>query len=211
MKFDVNKLKDLNELDFEQISIWPFEVKFVVALFVAIAIGGLSYYMIIMPKLPVLDSAELKEVELKQQYEAKYRLAANLEGYQEQLERIKDDFSSMLKSLPTSNETPGLLDDITYAGTSSGLTFKLLNWQQEIPKEFYSELPIQIEVSGSYHEFGEFVSKMADLPRIVTVHDFTVGREGSDLSLQMQAKTYRTAASDTDILAEAASSQGGQQ
>jgi len=211
MKFDVNKLKDLNDLDFEQVAIWPFEVRFVVALFVAIALSGLSYYMIVKPKLPMLDSAELKEVELKQQYEAKYRLAANLEGYQEQLERIKDDFSSMLKSLPTSNETPGLLDDITYAGTSSGLTFRLLNWQQEIPKEFYSELPIQIEVSGSYHEFGEFVSKMADLPRIVTVHDFTVGRDGSQLSLQMQAKTYRTAASDNDLLIEAASSQGGQQ
>ena len=80
----------------------------------------------------------------------------------------------MLKSLPTSNETPGLLDDITYVGTSAGLTFKLLNWQPEIPKEFYTELPIQIEVTGSYHEFGDFVSNIANLPRIVTLHDFEV-------------------------------------
>ena len=113
----------------------------------------------------------------------------------------------MLKSLPTSNETPGLLDDITYAGTSSGLTFKLLNWQKEVPKEFYTELPIRIEVAGTYHEFGEFVSKMADLPRIVTVHNFSVEKVGPELSLQMQAKTYRTASRDSDLLT---TSKGGQ-
>lgn len=193
MKFDFAKLKELNELDFEQVAIWPFEVKSVVALFVAIVIGALSYYTIVSPKLPILDSAELKEQELKLQFEAKYRIAVNLTAYQQQLARIEDDFSSMLKSLPTSNETPGLLDDITYVGTTSGLTFRLLNWQQEIPKEFYTELPIELEVSGGYHNFGEFVSKVADLPRIVTLHDFTIESEKEGLRLQMQAKTYRTA------------------
>ena len=142
MKFDVEKLKELNELDFEQIAIWPNEVRIVVAAFVAILIGALSYYLLISPKLPILEAAELKEQELKLQYEAKYRIAVNKEAYREQLAQLEDDFSSMLKSLPTSNETPGLLDDITYVGTSSGLTFKLLNWQQEVPKEFYTELPI---------------------------------------------------------------------
>lgn len=200
MKFDFEKLKELNELDFEQVAIWPFEVKTVVALFLAVVVSGLSYYLIVMPKLPVLENAELQEQELKLKFEAKSRIASNLKGYQEQLARIENDFSSMLKSLPTSNETPGLLDDITYAGTSSGLTFKLLNWQAEIPKEFYTELPIRIEVSGSYHEFGEFVSKMADLPRIVTVHDFSINKTGPQLSLQMQAKTYRTATSDSQLL-----------
>ena len=208
MKFDVEKLKELNELDFEQVAIWPFEIKAVVAAFVAILIAGLSYWFIIKPKLPVLDAAKVEEGELKLKYEAKYRFAANLDGYKQQLSRIEEDFSSMLKSLPTSNETPGLLDDITYAGASSGLTFRLLNWQQEIAKEFYSELPIQIEVSGSYHEFGEFVSKMADLPRIVTVHDFSIGRESSELTLQMQARTYRTAASDSELLSVQSSEEG---
>jgi len=104
----------------------------------------------------------------------------------------------MLKSLPTSNETPGLLDDITYVGTASGLTFELLNWQQEVPKEFYTELPIEMEVSGGYHNFGEFVSKVADLPRIVTLHDFDIKREANGLSLKLQAKTYRSENS-TDI------------
>lgn len=200
MKFDFNKLKELNELDFEQVSIWPFEVKTVVALFLAILVSGLSYYLIVMPKLPILDSAKIQEGELKLKFEAKSRIASNLQGYKEQLARIEDDFSSMLKSLPTSNETPGLLDDITYAGTSSGLTFKLLNWQTEQPKEFYTELPIKIEVAGSYHEFGEFVSKMADLPRIVTVHNFAIDKSNAGLSLEMQAKTYRTASSDSELL-----------
>ncbi|MBO1254634.1 type 4a pilus biogenesis protein PilO [Alteromonas sp. 5E99-2] len=207
MKFDVKKLKELNELDFEQAAIWPFEVKVVVALFVAIVVGALSYYLIVTPKLPNLEAAELQESELKLKFEAKSRIASNLAGYQEQLRSIEEDFSTMLKSLPTSNETPGLLDDITYAGTSSGLTFKLLNWQQEVPKEFYTELPIRIEVSGTYHEFGEFVSKMADLPRIVTVHNFSVAKAGTKLSLEMQAKTYRTASRDSELLT---TSEGGQ-
>jgi type IV pilus assembly protein PilO len=192
MKFDVSKLKELNELDFEQIAIWPHEVRIVVAAFVAIAIGALSYYLLISPKLPILDTAKLKEDELKLQFEAKYRIAANLDAYQAQLEQIKKDFSSMLKSLPTSNETPGLLDDITYVGTSAGLTFKLLNWQQEVPKEFYTELPIEMEVSGGYHNFGEFVSNVADLPRIVTLHDFDIARDEGGLTLRLQARTYRS-------------------
>jgi type IV pilus assembly protein PilO len=192
MKFDVSKLKELNELDFEQIAIWPHEVRIVVAAFVAIAIGALSYYLLISPKLPILDTAKLKEDELKLQFEAKYRIAANLDAYQAQLEQIKKDFSSMLKSLPTSNETPGLLDDITYVGTSAGLTFKLLNWQQEVPKEFYTELPIEMEVSGGYHNFGEFVSNVADLPRIVTLHDFDIARDKGGLTLRLQARTYRS-------------------
>ena len=192
MKFDVSKLKELNELDFEQIAIWPNEVRIVVAAFVAIAISALSYYLLINPKLPILDTAKLKEDELKLQFEAKYRIAANLDAYQAQLEQIKKDFSSMLKSLPTSNETPGLLDDITYVGTSAGLTFKLLNWQQEVPKEFYTELPIEMEVSGGYHNFGEFVSNVADLPRIVTLHDFDIARDEGGLTLRLQARTYRS-------------------
>ena len=193
MKFDVSKLKQLNELDFEQIALWPKEVRIVVALFVAVLIGALSYYFIVNPKLPILDAAEIKEQELKLQFEAKSRIAYNLQAYKDQLARIEKDFSSMLKSLPTSNETPGLLDDITFVGTTSGLSFKLLNWQQEVPKEFYTELPIQIEVSGDYHNFGEFVSKVAALPRIVTLHDFEIIRENNQLNLQLQAKTYRSA------------------
>ena len=198
MKFDFTKLKELNELDFQQVAVWPFEVKFVVAAFVAIVISALSYYGLVSPKLPILEQAEKQEAELKMQFQAKYRLAVNLPAYKEQLARIEEDFSSMLKSLPTQNETPGLLDDITYVGTSAGLTFRVLNWQKEIPKEFYTELPIKIEVSGRYHNFGEFVSKVAELPRIVTMHDFEVNAQDGTLRFSLLAKTYRTSMADLE-------------
>ncbi|GGO65700.1 type 4a pilus biogenesis protein PilO [Bowmanella pacifica] len=196
MKFDFNKLKEMNDLDFEQVAIWPFEVKALVALVLAVLVSVLGYYLLVNDKLPVLASAEQKEAELKQTFEAKYRIAVNLQAYEEQLAKIQQDFSSMLKSLPTSNETPGLLDDITFVGTSAGLNFKLLNWQKEIPKEFYTELPIQMEVSGSYHEFGQFLADVAGLPRIVTVHDFDLNQEGDGLKLSLQAKTYRTSSTN---------------
>ncbi|WP_133470813.1 type 4a pilus biogenesis protein PilO [Paraglaciecola marina] len=193
MKFDFNKLKEINDLDFEQVAVWPFEVKTVVVLFVIILslVGG--YYGLVKSKLPLLESAQNKEADLKLTFQAKYRIAVNLKAYEEQLTNLQNDFSSMLKSLPTSNETPGLLDDITLVGTSAGLTFRLLNWQREIPKEFYSELPIEMEVTGGYHDFGQFASEIAGLPRIVTVHDFEVTQEENTLKLQVQAKTYRAA------------------
>lgn len=199
MKFDISKLKEINELDFEQVAVWPFEVKTIVAIFVAVIglVGG--YYALVESKLPTLEAAQKSEEELKQNYQAKYRIAVNLTAYEEQLARLQSDFSSMLKSLPTSNETPGLLDDITLVGTSAGLTFRLLNWQQEVPKEFYTELPIQMEVTGGYHNFGQFASDIAGLPRIVTVHDFEISQEANTLKLKVQAKTYRTGNSDIGI------------
>lgn len=191
MQFDTSKLKEINDLDFEQVAIWPKEIKLVVGLVCAIIVGAICYYAIISSKLPELEQARYDESDLRSKFEAKYRVAVNLAAYKDQLARIEDDFSSMLKSLPTSNETPGLLDDVTFVGTDAGLSFKLLNWQQEIPKEFYTELPIQIEVAGTYHEFGQFASNVANLPRIVTLHDFEISSRNNNLTLSMQAKTYR--------------------
>jgi type IV pilus assembly protein PilO len=198
MAFDFSKLKEINELDFEQVAIWPKEIKTVVAIFCVIVVGAICYYAIISSKLPMLDAAKMKEDELRGTFESKYRIAVNLSAYEEQLVRIQEDFSSMLKTLPTSNETPGLLDDITYVGTDAGLSFKVLNWQKENPKEFYTELPIQLEVAGNYHEFGMFTSNVANLPRIVTLHDFDITSKNGQLSLKMQARTYRAAASQAD-------------
>lgn len=191
MQFDISKLKEINELDFEQVAIWPREIKIVVGIVCALIVGAVCYYAIISSKIPLLANANQEEIQLRQTFEAKYRVAVNLKSYEEQLTRIQKDFSSMLKSLPTSNETPGLLDDITFVGTDAGLSFKLLNWQSEIPKEFYTELPIQLEVTGSYHEFGQFASNVANLPRIVTLHDFDISVKDEHLMLRMQAKTYR--------------------
>lgn len=192
MAFDFNKLKEVNDLDFEQVAIWPKEIKILVAVVCSIIVGAICYYAIISSKLPQIEAVEQQEQQYRSEFEAKFRIAVNLEAYKEQLAQIEEDFSSMLKSLPTSNETPGLLDDVTFVGTDAGLSFKLLNWQQEIPKEFYTELPIQIEVLGGYHEFGQFTSNVANLPRIVTLHDFEISRANGELSLRMQAKTYRS-------------------
>jgi type IV pilus assembly protein PilO len=198
MAFDFSKLKEINDLDFEQVAIWPKEIKTVVAIFCVIVVSAICYYAIISGKLPQFDAAKKAEIDLRATFESKYRIAVNLGAYEEQLVRMQQDFSSMLKTLPTSNETPGLLDDITFVGTDAGLSFKLLNWQQEKPKEFYTELPIQLEVSGSYHEFGLFTSNVANLPRIVTLHDFDIVNNNGLLSLKMQARTYRAAVSQQD-------------
>jgi type IV pilus assembly protein PilO len=155
---------------------------------------GLGYVGLVSDKLTMLDQVTAEEVTLKQQYQAKYHVAANLELFQQQMIEAEELFATQLKSLPESHETPGLLDDITFVGTTSGLNFVKLNWQPEVTREIYIELPIDMEVIGSYHDFGNFVGKIAGLPRIVTLHDFDIDlqeKSGSQLSLKLQAKTYR--------------------
>lgn len=191
-KFDVEKLKEVKDLDFDQIVIWPFEIKLVFAVVCAVLVAAIGYYSIISGKLPKLEAARLQENQLKSSFESKYRVAVNLEENKKRLVEINETFASALRSLPTRNETPGLLDDITFVGTDAGLSFNLINWQQEITKEFYTELPIQIEVNGVYHEFGNFASNIANLPRIVTLHNFQLNRRESDLVLTLEAKTYRS-------------------
>ncbi len=141
-----------------------------------------------------LDRVSAEEITLKESYRTKYHVAANLELFRAQMVEAEDTFANQLRSLPNSHEIPGLLDDITFVGTTSGLDFVRLEWQPEISKEIYIELPIDIEVVGPYHSFGQFVSKIAGLPRIVTVHDFKISIPQGDsdsLSLKLQAKTYR--------------------
>jgi len=133
---------------------------------------------------------------LKESYQAKYHVAANLELFRAQMIEAEGIFANQLRSLPNSYEIPGLLDDITFIGTTSGLEFVKLEWQPEISKEIYIELPIDIEVNGPYHSLGSFVSKIAGLPRIVTLHNFKIeiikdSKNADMLNLTMEAKTYR--------------------
>ena len=139
-----------------------------------------------------LEMSEAKEQELRQVYRVKYASAVNLELYKAQMVEMEQTFSYLLKQLPATHETPGLLDDITYAGTSTGLTFVKINWLPEIEKDFYTELPIKIDVVGDYHQFGNFVSEVAKLPRIVSLHDFSIQTEKDErLRFNVVAKTYR--------------------
>ncbi len=191
MKFDASQFDNL-ELD--NIGQWPAAAKFLLAIFLAVSVLFLGYFALVSDKIEQLDSAFSSENSLKNSYRRKYHIAANLELFRAQMIEAEDTFANQLRSLPNSHETPGLLDDITFIGTTSGLDFIKLEWQPEISKEIYIELPIEIEVIGSYHSFGHFVSKIAGLPRIVTLHDFKIVVEQpikETLYLKLQAKTYR--------------------
>lgn len=193
MKLDLNLSDiDVNELTLDNMGSWPQAVKLIFAVMVAIAIAALSYYMLVSSKIDALKVAQNEEVQLKQNYRSKYASAVNLEPYKQQMEEMEQTFADLLKQLPATHETPGLLDDITYVGTTSGLNFVRIHWMPEIEKEFYTELPIGIHVIGDYHQFGNFVSEVAKLPRIVSLHDFTVQAEDNGrLRFNVVAKTYR--------------------
>jgi type IV pilus assembly protein PilO len=181
-------------LEADNVGQWPKAAKITLAVFIAIVVFVLGYFLLISDKITTLDNYAAEEVTLKSQYKIKYHVAANLELFEQQMKEAEALFANQLRSLPESHETPGLLDDITFVGTTSGLKFVKLNWQPEVTREIYIELPIDIEVVGSYHEFGNFVSKIAGLPRIVTLHDFDVdinNMENGLLGLKLQAKTYR--------------------
>ncbi|MCH8536862.1 MAG: type 4a pilus biogenesis protein PilO [Alkalimonas sp.] len=193
MKLNLNLSEiDVNELTLDNMGSWPQAVKLIFAVMVAIAVAALSYYMLVSNKIEALNAAQSEEVQLKQSYRTKYASAVNLEPYKQQMAEMEQTFADLLKQLPATHETPGLLDDITYVGTTSGLNFVRIHWMPEIEKEFYTELPIGIHVIGDYHQFGNFVSEVAKLPRIVSLHDFTVHAEDNGrLRFNVVAKTYR--------------------
>lgn len=191
MKFDKSQFENL---ELENLGQWPPAAKLLLIIFLASMIIFLGYMGLISSKIDQLDRVQAEEVTLKQSYQGKYHVAANLELFRAQMVEAENIFAIQLRSLPNSHETPGLLDDITFIGTTSGLEFVKLEWQPEISKEIYIELPIDIEVNGSYHSFGSFVSKIAGLPRIVTLHNFKIAitDTGTDvLNLKLEAKTYR--------------------
>jgi type IV pilus assembly protein PilO len=192
MKFDASQFDDL---ELENIGQWPAAAKLLLAIFLAVVITFLGYIVLISDQIKTLERAFTEEQTLKQSYQTKYHIAANLDLFRAQMVEAEDTFANQLRSLPNSHEIPGLLDDITFVGTTSGLDFIKLEWQPEISKEIYIELPIDIEVIGPYHSFGQSVSKIAGLPRIVTLHDFKISIPQNDdidtLNLKLQAKTYR--------------------
>jgi len=185
-------LQQLNELDLENIGSWPALAKGVFIAFFCALLGGGFYYYVISDTFERLASEQAKEPELRLQLESKAALAANLESYQKQMKEMHSLFTAMLQQLPASNEIAGLLDDISFIGTDNGLRFRTIHWQPEVEHEFSTELPMRIEVVGDYHQLGEFAADIAALPRIVTLHNFTIERHNDDeLSMKMVAKTYR--------------------
>ncbi|WP_165857654.1 type 4a pilus biogenesis protein PilO [Marinobacter sp. JSM 1782161] len=185
---------DINDLDVNNAGIWPMPVKIIVALLLFGLILGGGYWFFIKDQYAQLDRVEKQEVELKGDYEQKAYKVANLPVFKKQMAEMEETFGALVKQLPSDTEVPGLLEDITNTARGSGLELQEIKLQPEQQRDFYIELPINIQVRGTYHELASFVSSIAGLPRIVTLHDFTIkptGGEGDLLDMQVQARTYR--------------------
>lgn len=187
-------LSELNNISFENIGSWPLPVKIVFIILICAAILGVAYWKDVSPLQDSLAKVQEEEQNLRVTFEAKQKKAANLQALKQQLEDIKETFGDLLKRLPNKTEVAALLVDISQQGLGAGLEFDLFKPGKEKPADFYVELPINIRVKGDYHEFGEFISGVSDLPRIVTNHDIKirpVGGQQAGLVLETTAKTYR--------------------
>jgi len=192
----VNLLEELRALDPSDPGRWPLPIRIgaVAVWFVVLALV-LSYVFVWQKQRPELQRFEADEQKLRGEFRDKHSKAVNLEVYKQQLTDIERSFGAMLRQLPGKTEVPNLLVDISQTGLASGLEEKLFQPQAEQKKDFYAELPIKIRLTGNYHEFGAFVSGIAALPRIVTLHDISIKPDSKDaydvLTLDLTAKTYR--------------------
>lgn len=184
---------DLGDLDIDNAGNWPLPAKIIAIAVVCAAVAGLAYWFDTREQLQALESARQKEQELRSAFEAKQVKATHLEAYKAQLEEMRQSFGTMLRQLPDKTEVRGLLDDVSQTGLASGLEFELFKPEAEVRKEFYAELPVTIRVVGRYHEFGAFISGVAALPRIVTLHDISIkpAAKSGKLTMDVLAKTYR--------------------
>jgi len=173
-------LASFRDVDYSDISSWPYVLKLTLALLIGVAILAAMYALFYQPKLESIATAQAREVTLKQEFEDKQSLAANLPAYQQQMLEIKDRFESVLRQLPEQSEVPALLTDISQAGVEQGLEFRRFKPSAPQQKNFYVRLPIQIEASGTYHQLAGFISLIANFQRVVTVGDLEIVRSGKD-------------------------------
>ena len=198
---DLRELIDqVNSLDFENVGGWPPPVQVGAGILVLVLVLLLGYFLVIQDLNVTLEQQKREEVSLLKSYEKKAFEAHNLDQFRAQLAEMEQTFGALLKQLPKDTEVPGLLEDITHTGLGSGLEFEEIALKSELEKEFYAELPIDIKVVGDYHGFGSFVSGVAALPRIVTLHDFVIAWPQDNekelkalglLKMDITAKTYR--------------------
>lgn len=217
----MNFLEQLRQLDIRDIGRWPFLFRALgIGLVFVLTCGLLIYYFVNRGNVPDLRTAEAEQKLLWQTFDEKQRKAANLEAYRQQLAEIERTFGAMLRQLPGKTEVPNLLVDISQTGLAAGLQERLFQPGSESKRDFYAELPIKIQLTGGYHEFGTFVSGIAALPRIVTLHDIEITRGGQraergrtpgptdQLTLNLMAKTYRYLEEGELTAAEAAGQAG---
>ncbi|MGA9033851.1 MAG: type 4a pilus biogenesis protein PilO [Sulfuricaulis sp.] len=185
-------LDDLKNIDINNLGSWPVPIKIGGILIVCAIVLFAGFWFLIQGELEQYDVAQKKEEGLRETYMNKKALAINLPAYKEQMEEMEQTFGSLLRQLPNTTEVPDLLVDITQAGLGRGLEFTLFRPEKELPKDFYAEMPISVEVRGTYHELAQFVSDVAALPRIVTFGDITISAsKDNKLTMSAKAKTYR--------------------
>jgi type IV pilus assembly protein PilO len=185
-------LSDLNNLDLQDAANWPAPIKAAAAIIVfALVVAG-GWYLDWNKQARSLEQVVAKEAQLKQAFESRQRRAANLEAYEQQLAEMEATFGAMLRQLPSQADVPKLLVDVSQTGLASGLEFELFKPLPEIKREFYAELPVSVRVRGNYHQFARFISAVANLPRIVTLHDISIEQSGKSggLVMNLTAKTY---------------------
>ena len=186
-------LDDLKSIDINNVPSWPLPVKIGGIAIICALLLFAGYWLLIADELEQHDREQLKEQGLKDTYLNKKAMAINLPAYKLQMDEMHQAFGTLLRQLPNKTEVPNLLVDITQAGLGRGLNFVLFKPDKEKPKEFYAELPINIKVTGSYHELGQFVSDLAALPRIVTIGniDITADAKSGALNMAAVARTFR--------------------
>jgi type IV pilus assembly protein PilO len=193
----MNLVEELQSLDANDVGRWPLPFRIAVIVIVFMLVSGLGvYWFVVKDKAPQLERAQGEEKELRLTFENKQKKAANYDAYKAQLAQIEQSFGTMLRQLPGETEIPSLIVDISQTGLAAGLQEKLFVPKPELPRDFYAEKPIQIRLTGGYHEVSKFVSGIAALPRIVTLHNINITREAGkaafdDLSMEVTAKTYR--------------------
>lgn len=214
--------QQFNTLDMNNYGSWPLSVKITCWIFIFLAVLALGYFVVIKSQLEAIANAQAKEQSLLNEFKEKDSKLRNLQQYQTQLQEMEANFNQQLEQLPKETEIPSLVEDINLTGVNSGLKFKNIRLENEVKQEFFIEQPISIEATGDYHAFGAFTTGIAALPRIVTLHDFTVEatedtQKKSDIPVinyTVKAKTYRYVGADEQADANPSTStppaQGGQ-
>lgn len=194
MSFNLD-LSEFNNIDYNDVARWPFALKVIAIIVLCVAVLGGGIWFDSRNQQDILEKAVKKEQQLKATFRVKQNKAASLDEYKLQMVQMTKSFGTMLRQLPGETEVERLLVDISQTGLANGLEFELFQPGKETPAEFYAELPIKIKVFGNYHNFGRFVSAVAALPRIVTLHDFSIravkGKGQGELIMEATVKTYR--------------------
>ncbi|MDO3381034.1 type 4a pilus biogenesis protein PilO [Gilvimarinus algae] len=191
-KDTIEQIREFDYNDPNKLGVWPTPTKILVCLFIVAVVLIGTYYVKVKSINQDLLRAQAEESNLRKTFESRSAQAANLAAYKAQMVEMQSSFESLLARLPSDTEVPGLLEDIDARSVESGLGDLSLELQPERDAEYYVELPINISVKGGYHDFGGFVSGVAGMPRIVTLHDFSIkqSKEGGDLVMEILAKTY---------------------